>query len=181
MATTSAATTPFTNSAQSAAINPTAKIEFEELSYFHRLRKLENAFPALKPFLEKVNNVDVGRQIVQDFYQQKHELARGRCYCLELKEDHVSIIDGYPNGFGSPQALRTYLENHPAESSRQRNRRRLFILEDMESNYVDALDYHLGVDPLVFSGQMNTWNFTDSIPRTAITLVGKPVIYSAIL
>ena len=53
----------------------------------------------------------------------------------------------------------------------------MFILEDMEPDYVDALGHHLGVDPLVFSEHMNTWNFTDSwsiphrgLPSTSVTM-----------
>src|SRR5207247_2389831 len=83
---------------------------------------------------------------------------------------------GDPNGFGSPQALSEYLESHPAKVSRESNRRRLFILEDMEPDYVDTLGAHLGVDPLVFSEQMNTWNFTDSrsIPHRGLPSVSQP-------
>lgn len=46
----------------------------------------------------------------------------------------------------------------------------------MEPDYVDALGHHLGVDPLVFSEQMNTWNFTDSwsIPHRGLPSMSIP-------
>jgi hypothetical protein len=64
----------------------------------------------------------------------------------------------------------------PATQSRKEKRRRLFILEDIEPDYVDALGHHLGVDPMVFSEQMNTWNFTDSwsIPFRGLPSMSVP-------
>lgn len=74
----------------------------------------------------------------------------------------MSIPEESKNGFASPAVLRQYMEVHPAVESRRLNKRRLFILEDLESDHVDALGHHLGIDPLVFSEHMNTWNFSDS-------------------
>jgi len=56
------------------------------------------------------------------------------------------------------------------------NIRRLFILEDLTPGYIDTLGHHLGVDPLVFSEQMNTWNFTDSwsIPHRGLPSLSRP-------
>ena len=45
----------------------------------------------------------------------------------------------------------------PVENDVSKNRRRLFILEDLEPKFVDRLGEHLDVDPLIFSSQMNTW------------------------
>ena len=157
-------------------INSTAKAEFEGQPYLQRLRSLENAFPALKPFLGKIKNVDVGRQLVEKFYRKEHNRGPGRCYGLQFKADKASLLEGYADGFGSPQALSQYLEKNPAKASRESNQRRLFILEDMEPDYVDTLGEHLGVDPLVFSEQMNTWNFADSssIPHRGLPSVSLP-------
>jgi hypothetical protein len=79
-------------------------------------------------------------------------------------------------GFKSPEDLKKYLEKNPAQSSRESKKRRLFILEDLELDYVDTLGYYLGVDPSVFSEQMNTWNFTDSgsVPCRALPSVSSP-------
>jgi hypothetical protein len=54
--------------------------------------------------------------------------------------------------------------------------RRLFVLEDMEPDYVDALGHHLGVDPLVFTEHTNTWNYTSSwsIPHRGLPSMAVP-------
>lgn len=41
---------------------------------------------------------------------------------------------------------------------------------------MDALGHHLGVDPLIFSEQTNTWNFTDSwsIPHRGLPSMSVP-------
>jgi len=162
-----------TEQGSTAMANCAAKVEFEGQPYLQRLRSLEHAFPALKAFLDKIKNVDAGRQLVQDHYQGR---APGRCYCLQFEADKVSPLEGYPDGFQSPAALRKYLKDTGTKVSRESNQRRLFILEDMEPDYVDALGDHLGVDPLVFSEQMNTWNFTDSrsIPHRGLPSVSLP-------
>jgi hypothetical protein len=134
---------------------------FENKPYLKCLETLENAFPALKTFLEKLaNDKEPGREAVKAHYRTNHDREPGRCYCLNFGDGSVSITgDG---AFKSVDALKGYLEHNSAEKSRKDKQRRLFILEDMEPGYVDALGHHLGVDPLVFSEQMNTWNFTDS-------------------
>jgi hypothetical protein len=73
------------------------------------------------------------------------------------------LLPGYEKGFTSPEHLQTYLKSETSEKSRNHDKiRRLFLLEDMEPDYVETLGHYLGVDPLVFSEQMNTWNYTDS-------------------
>lgn len=139
------------------------------------LETLEDAFPALKSFLEKLaNEEEPGRKAVNSHYQAKHGRAPGRCYCLEFKDDPVSVVE--EGVFESPSTLRAYLKKKSATESRIEKHRRLFILEDMEPDYVDALGHHLGVDPLVFSEQMNTWNFTDSwsIPHRGLPSMSIP-------
>ncbi|KAH3945067.1 hypothetical protein HBI24_075320 [Parastagonospora nodorum] len=153
----------------------TAASRFENKPYLQCLETLENAFPALKTFLEKLaNEKEAGRAAVHQYYKTTENRVPGRCYCLKFTEKDVSIVQ--EGGFESPATLRTYLETHPATQSRQDKERRLFILEDMEPDYVDALGHHLGVDPLVFSEQMNTWNFTDSwsIPHRGLPSMSIP-------
>ncbi|CAN9453364.1 unnamed protein product [Alternaria alternata] len=148
---------------------------FKNKPYLRCLETLEDAFPALKSFLEKLaNEEEPGRKAVNSHYQAKHGRAPGRCYCLEFKDDPVSVVE--EGVFESPSTLRAYLKKKSATESRIEKHRRLFILEDMEPDYVDALGHHLGVDPLVFSEQMNTWNFTDSwsIPHRGLPSMSIP-------
>jgi hypothetical protein len=148
---------------------------FEGKPYLQRLESLNNAFPALKSFLDKLaNENEWGRKFVKNHYMTKHQRGPGRCYCLKFDSSSVSVVK--EAGFDNPATLRTYLENNPAMKSRKDECRRLFILEDMEPEYVDILGYHLGVDPLVFSEQMNTWNFTDSwsVPYRGLPSMATP-------
>ena len=121
---------------------PAAHPRFGGKPYLQCLESLENAFPALKSFLEKLTNKnDDGREVVKRHYQRKHQRGPGRCYCLRFEESSASVVK--ENGFGSPAALREYLEKNPAKKSREvKKHRRLFILEDMEPDYVDALGHH---------------------------------------
>jgi hypothetical protein len=154
---------------------PTTPSKFENKPYLQCLDSLHHAFPALKSFLEKLaNENEPGRAAVKNHYHKEHKREPGRCYCLIFHSDHVEIINNGP--FKDPATLRTYLTSAPASTSRAAGTRRLFILEDMEPDYVDALGHHLGVDPLVFSEQMNTWNFTDSwsIPHRGLPSMSVP-------
>jgi hypothetical protein len=148
---------------------------FENKPYLRCLETLENAFPALKTFLEKLaNDNEPGRKAVKAHYKDNHNREPGRCYCLNFSNESISITgDG---AFKSVDALKKYLGEVSAEQSRKDKQRRLFIIEDMEPGYVDALGHHLGVDPLVFSEQMNTWNFTDSwsIPFRGLPSMSYP-------
>lgn len=132
--------------------------------YFTALHELQRSFPALKSFLRKLaNDQDEGRRAVKDHYEQHHHRSPGRCFCLVFTEESVTLLDGYENGFSSAKELEEYLLKFPAKQSREDlQTRRLFILEDMEPDYIEVLGHHLGIDPLVFSEQMNTWNYTDS-------------------
>jgi hypothetical protein len=169
---------PFQLNAQDigARANSEANAGFQDRRYLQRIQSLDHAFPALKSFLGKIQNVDAGRQIVRSYYQDNYNRVPGRCYGLQFETDKVSSLEGYPDGFASPQALEQYLSDHPATVSRENNKCRLFILEDMEPDYVNALGHHLGVDPLVFCEQMNTWNFTDSnsIPYRGLPSLTQP-------
>jgi hypothetical protein len=154
---------------------PTGHSFFQGKPYLQCLESLHGAFPALKSFLEKLaNEKEPGRKAVKAHYRTKHRREPGRCYCLNFHADSVSAVK--EGGFESPAMLRMYLESNPATQSRADKHRRLFVLEDMEPDYVDALGHHLGVDPLVFSEQMNTWNFTDSwsIPHRGLPSMSIP-------
>lgn len=148
---------------------------FKSQPYLRRLRRLEHAYPALKGLLSKLANVDAARRLVDDYYRCRKQTA-GRCYLLQFEDDEVSTPAGHENGFASSNVLRQYLQNNPAGESRRRNKRRLFILEDLEPDYVDALGDALGIDPLVFCEQMNTWNFSDSrsVPHRGLPSMNEP-------
>ena len=138
---------------------------FIEKPYLSKLFSLQRSYPALKSFLRKLSNEnDEGRKVVNKHYTKEHGRSPGRCFCLVFEKDGVTLLPGYENGFRDAAELQTYLssEDGRAEKSRSDGKRRLFLLEDMEPGYVEALGYHLGVDPLVFSEQMNTWNYADS-------------------
>jgi hypothetical protein len=100
----------------------------------------------------------------------------GRCYCLQFAENIVTLLKDYPNGFANRTELAKYLIAHPAKASREKSIRRLFVLEDLEPHYIDVLGQYLDIDPLVFSEQMNTWNFTDSysIPHRGLPSLCTP-------
>jgi hypothetical protein len=155
---------------------PSTPPRFPGKPYLQRLESLGNAFPALRVFLDKLaNETERGRESVKEYYKTKHKRGPGRCYCLKFENDNsVSVVKDA--GVDSPATLKSYLEKNPASISRANNQRRLFILEDMDPEYVDILGYHLGVDPLVFSEQMNTWNFTDSwsIPYRGLPSMATP-------
>ncbi|KAG9194323.1 hypothetical protein G6011_04358 [Alternaria panax] len=104
---------------------------FKDKPYLQCLGTLEDAFPALKSFLEKlVNEEEPGRQAVNSHYQAKHERAPGRCYCLDFKDKSITVLE--ESVFESAAALRAYLKKKTAAQSRVEKHRRLFILEDME-------------------------------------------------
>lgn len=144
--------------------------------YLDTLRSLQHAFPALKTFLEKINNNDQGRQLVYEHYYTQHNRRPGRCVGLQFKDDRVSHLEDYPQGFPNYEELGRYLRSHPAAASREAGICRLFVLEDMDPYYVDTLGDHLGIDPLIFCEQMNTWNFTDSssIPHRGLPSMCHP-------
>ena len=139
------------------------KNHFVGKPYLTRLFALQNSYPPLKGFLNKLGNVEEqGRKVVTKHYQEEHDRKPGKCYCLIFGEDKVSLLPGHEEGFKDAEALDAYLKEKTAKASQDAKNRRLFILEDMEPGFVEALGNHLGVDPLVFSEQMNSWNFTDS-------------------
>jgi hypothetical protein len=132
--------------------------------YLSALHSLQSSYPAFKSFLRKLGNEnDEGRTVVREHYNADHGRGPGRCFCLIFDDEKVSLLPGYEAGFKTPERLEQYLQSKSAEQSRNEDKKcRLFILEDMEPAYVEALGHHLGVDPLVFSEQMNTWNYNDS-------------------
>jgi hypothetical protein len=162
---------------QPQTLKPSIDEKFTGLPYLQSLDQLQFSFPPLKSFLKKVCNVDTGRELVETYYREEHDgRVPGRCYCLQFEAEKVTAATGHSQGFASPAELATYFIKHPAKSSREQKHRRLFILEDLDPGYIDVLGHELGVDPLVFSEQMNTWNFTDStsVPHRGLPSLCTP-------
>jgi len=145
--------------------------------YLDRLRTLVHAYPPLSSFLSKISNEDEGRRLVTAHYARTPQERPGRCSILSFGDHAVSQVNWSPPGIvESPVLLSQYLAKHPASTSRENGSCRLFILEDLDPDYVDVLGEHLGVDPLVFSEQTNTWNYADaaSIPYRGLPSVSTP-------
>lgn len=133
-----------------------SSLDLQDFPYLRKLEQLQPSFPALKSALDKLRNSgDVGRKIVAGRYSSSKisKGVPGRCAVLEFSPESVHLVDI----FESPDSLNHYLSANPVENHGSKNRRRLFILEDLEPKFVDRLGEHLDVDPLVFSSQMNTW------------------------
>lgn len=128
--------------------------------YIERLKQLQHAHPALKSFVKNVqNHEDEGRKVVQKEYLDRFGRLPGRCTLLTFNEAHVTTQE-----FLQPEQLDEYLTRFPALASNEsdKDRCRLWILEDLEPVWMDILGQRLGVDPRVFSEQASTWNFTDA-------------------
>ena len=130
----------------------------QQYSYIQRLKGLQRAYPALRCFLEKIaNSRDEGRKLVEDAYMEHFGRLPGRCTLLAFNETNVDSQE-----FKTSKDLDDYFAGFPPRSKNSKQSCRLWILEDLEPAWIDVLGRRLGVDPLVFSEQMNTWNFTDS-------------------
>lgn len=134
--------------------------KFREYPYLESLTGLQHAYPPLRSFLPQVQNRgDEGRRLVQDTFLKRFGRLPGRCTLLTFTERAVQSLD-----FLTPEHLDEYLDEFPTLNSTGNvaSHCRLWILEDLEPAWIDVLGRRLGVDPLVFSEQMNTWNFTNS-------------------
>ncbi|CAK3815481.1 hypothetical protein FKW77_001366 [Lecanosticta acicola] len=151
-----------------------ASLDLDAYPYLQRFEKLRHTYPALKSALDKLRNSgDPGRVLVSQRYSNDgvYQGTPGRCAVLTFGTSRVDR----EGTFESADALDAYLKSNPADHGKT-SRRRLFILEDTEPKFVDRLGERLGVDPLVFSSQMNTWNFTDSksVPHRALPSLQTP-------
>lgn len=144
--------------------------------YLARLGKLQSSYPALKSLLLKLHNhgdKDEGRRLVSDRHASLDggEGCPGRCAVLTFEADRV-----HDRTFYSPSELAKYFKDQPPHLANSNGLRRLFILEDMEPKFVDLLGQQLDVDPLIFSEQVNSWNYTDSqsVPHRALPSLNSP-------
>jgi hypothetical protein len=64
--------------------------------------------------------------------------------------------------FASPQEFSSYLNSSEHKDGPEQHR--LWILEDLDPEWVEVLGGSLGLDPLVLAEQTNTFNFTGTAP-----------------
>jgi hypothetical protein len=140
-------------------------------TYLETVAKLESAFPALKgmPGGKLVNFDLAGGEVAEILYRQRHGRAPGRCALLTFDEKTVQSKE-----FTTPDDLDAYLKQ--ANSSGVNKQCRLWILEDLQRDWINVLGSHLGIDPLVIREQMNVWHYTDSnsIPTRTLPSMTKP-------
>lgn len=144
-------------------------IDLDEYPYLSRVKRLQYDYPALKSFLDKLlNTKDEGRVVMEEEFRRRDRRTPGRCCVLEYGDTDVNPIE-----FKSAEDVQNYLLKTPATGQPQR---RLFVLEDLELEYVEVLGHFLGVDPLVFAEQMNTWNYCDvhSIAHRPLPSLTRP-------
>lgn len=121
------------------------------------------AYPALAGLLSRIQKLSDSRaqRLVRERTRKYIGQLPGRCALLIFQEDHVEA-----KHFDSPQTLAAYMEATRLEDGKRSNdnscHHRLWILEDLEPEWVNVLGSWLNVDPLVFNEQMNTFNFVDS-------------------
>lgn len=157
----------------SGASSASSGLDLNAYPYLARLERLQKSYPALRSLLLKLHNHgdrDEGRRLVAERYASSGRGA-GRCAVLTFEEDQVR-----DRMFYSPEELSEYFEDQPPELATSKGMRRLFILEDMDVGFVDLLGQQLGVDPLIYSEQVNSWNYTDSqsIPHRALPSLNSP-------
>ncbi|CAK3911373.1 hypothetical protein IQ06DRAFT_380387 [Lecanosticta acicola] len=133
-------------------------------SWLDGLQSLSSAWPAIKGFLERTQDT-APRKTVKEQTWKRFGRIPGRCALLTFQEKHVE-----EQAFQSPDDLAKYLDANPTQQNS--GLCRLWILEDLDLRWVEVLGSRLRVDPLVFSEQTNTFNFT--VTRALPSLV-RPI------
>lgn len=140
-------------------------------TYTEHIRRLQNAYPALKAFLKKLEDTkDEGQCQVEQLHGKLYSgRLPGRCTLLLFEENEVIAQE-----FLTSEELDVFLQDSPAGKSNPQCR--LWILEDLHPTWVSVLGRHLGVDPKVFLEQTNTFHFTDSdtIPSRSLPSMVRP-------
>jgi hypothetical protein len=139
--------------------------------YLSRIQILKDAYPGLIQLLNKLPlPTDRGRQAIDSTYQNLCSRSPVRCAVLEFDNGCV-----HHQKFGTVNDLQLHFEsikNQPIKTTACR----LYILEDLEPEFVETLGENLGIDPHVFAEQMNTWNCTDveSVGHRALPSLMQP-------
>jgi hypothetical protein len=121
-------------------------------SYLKGLLELSIGYPAINGFLKRTGDSEPHR-VVREEYKKRYRSIPGRCVLLTFHETRVEH-----QFFATPAELAAFLDEHISE--RGTRPCRLWVLEDLELPWVDVLGGRLCMDPLVFSEQTNTFNFT---------------------
>lgn len=148
-------------------VSSSTGLDLDNLPYLQRAQRLQKAYPALRPLWQKLtNDADEGRRLIAARHAECHA-SPARCAVLIFYDDRVE----HDATLYTTDELAAYLLEHPTGQSR-----RLFIMEDTEPQMVDILGQKLGVNPLIFSEQMNTWNFTDcnSVSHRSLPSMAAP-------
>ena len=129
---------------------------FASVSYLDKVKSLQDAYPALIQLVDKIAEFDDQEiRMVKSTYSNEYEVSPGRCAVLEFNGSSV-----HHEELPLASDLRRYFRNHES-GILNADACRLFILEDLEPDFVELLGDNLGVDPLVFAEQTNAWYFTD--------------------
>jgi hypothetical protein len=138
-------------------------------SYLQGLLELSIGYPAISGFLKRTGDSEP-RKVVREEFKKRHRSLPGRCGLLTFHETSVEH-----HFFTTPAELAAYFDEHISEGGPRPCH--LWVLEDLELAWVDVLGGRLGVDPLVFSEQTNTFNFTGtehhSLGRDALLTSSK--------
>ncbi|KAJ9611254.1 hypothetical protein H2200_004437 [Cladophialophora chaetospira] len=131
---------------------------FASASYLDKVKSLQEAYPALIQLVDKIAQFDDHQsRTVKSTYSNEYDVSPGRCAVLEFKAGGVHHED-----LPLASDLRHYFKTHET-SVLNADACRLFILEDLEAEFIELLGDKLGVDPLVFAEQTNAWYFTDIV------------------
>lgn len=142
------------------AINPA------EYPYIYHADVLKFSYPCLGLLTYRLKSPDEPRQMVDEKCWDENGVYHppGRCCALEFRAS-TTPPSVTPVQFKDVASLRTYLEQHSPLSGEPVSsdcNHRLYILEDLAPEYVEALGHHLHVDPLVFESQISSWRFVDT-------------------
>ncbi|KAK5211888.1 hypothetical protein LTR41_002129 [Exophiala xenobiotica] len=139
--------------------------------YLSRVKSLQDAYPALSQLFFKFSEFrDKGRKVVDATYRDEYGILPGRCAVLEFKDGNVSH-----ERFDLPKDLRLHFETIK-NSKHEADACRLYILKDLEPEFIELLGDRIGVDPLVFAEQTNAWYFTDvqSVGHRQLPSLNRP-------
>lgn len=134
------------------------------------VKDMANAFPALHEFSTYLSSgYDPAATLVETAHTTRYGCPPGRGAVLIFRDDGVE-----QRVFDTHQAMELAFHDPAMQSDNIRGR--VWILEDLEWAWMSALAEHLGIDPLVFSEQRNTFNFTDSntIPFRPVPSLVQP-------
>jgi hypothetical protein len=121
-------------------------------SWLQDLAALSQAYPALAQFQKNLQGYQLPRDTIREHYLARHGRPPGRCSVLIFHANYVEQCR-----LDSPAELGRI--DLSASQDPSEPHFRLWIMEDMEREWLDALGERLDVDPLVLAEQMNMFHF----------------------